>query len=127
MHIFLVSQDLLVTSRVDGVAKMLGASSESISSLKHLQATWKESPANIVAIDLTLIGSAIEEVTRWIQSQRTAAMVIAFGPHVHSQTLKQAERSGCQQVLTRGEFFAQMETIFSEALSQKMREKFEQS
>ena len=117
MNIFLLSQDLLVISRVRGVAHSLEASVKTLSSLTDLQAAWRESPAKVVAIDLTLPGFNVEEVIPWVRSQQTPLTVIAFGPHVHLRNLARAEQSGCDQVYVRGEFFSQMQNIFSQALA----------
>ena len=117
MHTFLLSQDLLVISRVRGVAHSLEASVTTLSSLTDLQAAWNESPAKVVAIDLTLPGFNVEEVISWVRSQQKRATVIAFGPHVHLRNLAHAEQSGCDHVYVRGEFFSQMRDIFSQALT----------
>ncbi len=116
MHIFLLSQDLLAISRVRGVAQSLQSSVTPLSSLTELQAAWRESPT-ILVIDLTLPGLNVEQVIPWVQSQQTRLPVIAFGPHVHLTNLERAEQSGCDQVYVRGEFFSQMQNIFSQALT----------
>ena len=116
MQIFLLSQDLLAISRVRGVAQSLQSSVAPLSSLTELQAAWTESPATLV-IDLTLPGLNVEQVIPWVQSQQTRLPVIAFGPHVHIKNLERAEQSGCDQVFVRGEFFSQMQNIFSKTLS----------
>ena len=118
MHIFILSQDLLVTARAGSFADSLKASVTPFSSLAHLQAAWKESPAKVVTIDLTLRGLDVEEVIQWIRSQQAGVKVIAFGPHVHVKNLAHAEQSGSDQVYVRGEFFSQMQAIFSRALTE---------
>ena len=39
--------------------------------------------------------------------------ILAFGPHVHAKRLADARAAGCDEVLSRGEFHAQMDEIFS--------------
>ena len=117
MQIFILSQDLLVTSRVGGVTHSLQVPVTSCSSLSHLQTVLSESPAAVVAIDLTFRGLDVEEVIQWIRSEEAAITVIAFGPHVHVKKLANAEQAGCDQVYVRSEFFSQMKTIFSRALA----------
>ncbi len=41
------------------------------------------------------------------------AKVIAFGPHVHAARLQAAREAGCDEVLTRGQFYAQLNEILS--------------
>ena len=117
MDILLLSQDLMVTSRVSGVAGALNISFRSVSTTHHLQSAWKESPADLVAVDLTLPGLDVEEVVQWIHARQTRTMVIAFGPHVQLKTLERAEQSGCDHVYVRGEFFAQMRNILLQAFA----------
>ena len=117
MHVLLLSQDLLVTSRVSGVVEALNVSFKSVSSTDNLQLAWSESPAELIVVDLTLPGLDVEEVVQWIHAQQTRAMVIAFGPHVQLKTLGRAEQSGCDHVYVRGEFFAQMQNILLRAFA----------
>ena len=117
MHVLLLSQDLLVTSRVSGVVEALNVAFRSVSSTDNLQLTWSESPAELIVVDLTLPGLDVEEVVQWIHAQQTRATVIAFGPHVQLKTLGRAEQSGCDHVYVRGEFFAQMQNILLRAFA----------
>ena len=41
--------------------------------------------------------------------------IIAFGPHVHEARLAAAKESGCDLVLTRGQFYARAEELLSES------------
>ena len=117
MYVLLLSQDLLVTSRVSGVVQALNVSFKSVSSTDNLQLAWSESPAELIVVDLTLPGLDVEEVVQWIHAQQTRATVIAFGPHVQLKTLERAEQSGCDHVYVRGEFFAQMQNILLRAFA----------
>lgn len=117
MRVFLLSQDLLVTSRVSGVVEALNVSFKSVSSTDNLQLAWSESPAELIVVDLTLPGLNVEEVVQWIHARQTRTMVIAFGPHVQLKTLERAEQSGCDHVYVRGEFFAQMRNILLQAFA----------
>ncbi len=118
MHVLLLSQDLLVTSRVSGVVEALNGSFRSVSSTDNLLLAWEESPAQLIVVDLTLPGLDVEEVVQWIHAQQTRVTVIAFGPHVQLKILEQAEQFGCDYVYVRGEFFAQMQNILLQAVAQ---------
>ena len=118
MHIFILSQDLFVTSRVGGVTLSLRVPVTPFSSLEQLQTAFKESPATVIAIDLTFRGLDVQKVIQWIRSQPAAVTVIAFGPHVHVKKLVHAEQAGCDHVYVRGEFFSKMQAIFSGALAE---------
>jgi hypothetical protein len=43
--------------------------------------------------------------------------IIAFGPHVHEAKLADAKAAGCDLVLTRGQFDAQMDKLIADFLS----------
>jgi hypothetical protein len=42
--------------------------------------------------------------------------IIAFGPHVHEALLDAATQAGCDEVFSRGQFFAQLDEIISRNL-----------
>ena len=44
-------------------------------------------------------------------SEGSGTRVVAFGPHVHEQRLAAARDAGCDLVVSRGQFFSQLETI----------------
>ena len=37
--------------------------------------------------------------------------VVAFGPHVHEERLAAAREAGCDVVVSRGKFFAELDAI----------------
>jgi len=117
MDLFILSQDLFVTSRVEGVAKTLMLSYETAPSISHLQTSWANSPAKVLIIDLTLPKLDLKEIISWLHSQQTYVTVIAFGPHVHVKQLACAEQSGCDEVYPRGAFFSQMQNIILQSLA----------
>jgi len=54
----------------------------------------------------------VEEIVNHLKTKQSAATrVIAFGPHVHEKRLEAARRAGCDVVVSRGQFFAQLNTI----------------
>ena len=42
-------------------------------------------------------------------------MIIAFGPHVHEALLAAAREAGCDRVLSRGQFHAQVDELLKAA------------
>jgi DNA-binding NtrC family response regulator len=111
MRLLLLSADLLVTSRVGGIVEPLNISFRSVPSMESLWTTWKQFPAELVVVDLTLAGVDVEAVIEWARSLQSHVEVIAFGPHVHLKKLEQAEHAGCDRVYVRGEFISQMQAI----------------
>jgi hypothetical protein len=119
MRLLLLSGDLLVTSRVGGVAEPLHISFRSVPSMESLWTTWKQFPAELVVVDLTLAGVDVEAVTEWARSLHAHVEVIAFGPHVHLKKLELAEQAGCDRVYVRGEFISQMQAILLRTASMR--------
>jgi hypothetical protein len=44
----------------------------------------------------------------------SATRTIAFGPHVHEERLAAARHAGCDRVVSRRQFFSQLDTILAE-------------
>ncbi len=114
MKFALLTHDLMIVPRVDGIVRDLNCSLEQVLSLENLQSSWKELPADVVLIDLMLPGLDIECVANWIRSQGINVTLIAFVPHVHTQKIKLAQDVGCDQVYARGEFLSQIRAIISQ-------------
>ena len=114
MKFALLTHDLMIVPRVDGIVRDLNCSFEQVLSLENLQSSWKELPVDVVLIDLMLPGLDIECTANWIRSQGTNVTLIAFVPHVHTQKIRVAHDVGCDQVYARGEFLSQMQAIISQ-------------
>ncbi len=50
------------------------------------------------------------------KGRETAPAIIAFGPHVHENLLAAARAAGCDDVLSRGQFFGQLDAILRKPL-----------
>jgi DNA-binding NarL/FixJ family response regulator len=112
MEVVLLSNDLMVVSRVSGAAASSGAVLRVAGSAAAAIAHLDERTANLVVIDLGLPAIELEP---FISSVKTdgehSARVIAFGPHVHAERLAAARSAGCDAVLSRGQFFAQVDAL----------------
>ena len=117
MSVVLLSSDLMSTSRIAGAAKQIGIECSIALSLAALDAKLVEG-TRLVLIDLTM-PSVVPSVL--VPKIRTALKVrphvVAFGPHVHGELLEEAETSGCDRVLTRGEFFSRVVEILSSTVA----------
>lgn len=117
MNLLLLSDDLLISSRISGVATALGLSLRQSTSLENMQILWKEFPADAVIVDLTLTDLDIKSVTEWLRSCNDAVTVIAFCPHVYKDKILEAKQADCNQVYVRGEFLSQLRSIITQTLS----------
>jgi DNA-binding NarL/FixJ family response regulator len=68
--------------------------------------------ANAVIVDLSTPSVDVASLVNQLKSKiGSIARVVAFGPHVHEQRLAAAREAGCDLVVSRGQFFSQLETI----------------
>ncbi len=70
---------------------------------KLLERTKEEDVIELVIVDLANPRLELASTMQTIQSRIPTPRVIAFGPHVHVELLKQAKVLGCE-VYTRGQF-----------------------
>jgi hypothetical protein len=71
-----------------------------------------ESPTLIIDLGTTRLdlNALISELSA---SGTHLPRIIAFGPHVHEEKLASAQRAGCDVVVSRGQFFAQLESLLN--------------
>jgi len=117
MLIAFLTTDLVFPSRVTGVAAKVGAQMETVASESALLAKLRETESadTLVLLDLS---------TAWIDpvlliatlkaSSPAPRAVIAFGPHIHEARLAAARTAGCDLVLSRGQFDAQIGAILEQ-------------
>jgi CheY-like chemotaxis protein len=116
MLILFLTTDLVFPSRVAGVAQQLGARLETAASAEILlsKLAGSKSGESVVLLDLNSPG--VDPAVIVPQLKTLAApprSVIAFGPHVHAEKLAAAKTAGCDLVLTRGQFDAQMSSLLA--------------
>ena len=114
MRMILVSNDLMVVSRVQGAAAKAGASVEVASSVAGAGDALQGKAAELVIVDLGCSIVDLEEQVATLKSKAIApVLVVAFGPHVHEDRLAAARAAGCDVVMSRGQFFAQIDALLS--------------
>ncbi len=101
----LLSDDLIFTSRITGVARDLGLTVRAANGLGALLAlASEESPACII-LDLAFPGLDVVDLTGLLRSAcRTRPRLVAYGPHVDADRLRAARQAGCDVVLPRSAF-----------------------
>jgi DNA-binding NarL/FixJ family response regulator len=115
MTVVLLSGDLAVLSRVEGATTRLGQTVRSASHESHAVEFCKEADANTLIVDLSMPSldvAALVSQLKLIEGSHTR--VVAFGPHVHAERLEAARDAGCDLVVSRGQFFSQLETILKQ-------------
>ena len=114
MLIAFLTSDLIFPSRVAGVATRIGARLETAATSAALISKIESSEGTPSVVLLDLSSSGLEPATtvpRLKSLLKPPRAIIAFGPHVHEAKLAAAGAAGCDLVLTRGQFDAQMGSL----------------
>lgn len=103
----LLAEDLLFVSRITGTARDLGLALHNCRTPADLLARAdKENPV-CVLIDLHHPGLVIEELVGALK-ETGQPLLVGYGSHVDTATLKQARSAGCDLVLPRSKFAAEL-------------------
>ncbi|MBI3837051.1 MAG: response regulator transcription factor [Planctomycetia bacterium] len=104
--------DLVMQSQVSGAAVRAGVSLRIAGSGDALLAQAESVRPRLVILDLSHPtidpGQFVPRLKSIIPAGGT---VLAFGPHVHKGLLSAAADAGCDLVISRGQFHAQMQEI----------------
>ena len=104
----LLSDDLIFTSRVTGTALDLGLQVTPARSAAVLLNLARQQPPACVIVDLSNPGLAIGELTAGLRELPVRPRVVAYGSHVDTATLRAARAAGCDVVLPRSQFVAEL-------------------
>ena len=114
MSVLLLTADLMCSSRVAGAAAATGKALQVAMSPSELLAQAAGKTLVILDLDSPRADPA-NLLPRLRALSPPPAKVIAFGPHVHAATLAAARAAGCDEVLTRGQFYAQLAEVLRPA------------
>ena len=117
MSIVLLSGDLMCSSRVAAAASQLGLPCATAMSVAALDGRLVDG-TRLVLIDLSTMGVVPSTLVPKIRTALPARpQIVAFGPHVQGELLEEAETSGCDVVVSRGEFFARLPELLARGVS----------
>jgi CheY-like chemotaxis protein len=112
MNLVLLSSDLMAASRIQGAASRIAAKLRTATSAEQAIALCGDGPVDVAIVDLAMPALEIGPLVNSLKRGSSAPpKVVAFGPHVHEQRLAAAREAGCDEVVSRGQFFAQLESI----------------
>jgi len=114
--ILLLSPDLMVSSRIAGLATAIPAT---ILTLAPAAAAPRGGPFAVIVVDLQVNGqsaTALLERAKGVRDGQTAAggqraAIIAFGPHVAVDRLTEAATAGADLVVSRGELLGALPAV----------------
>jgi DNA-binding NarL/FixJ family response regulator len=102
----------MAASRIQGAASRFAAKLRTATTAEQAIALCSDEPTGFVLVDLGMPGLEIGPVVRSLKNAIPAPpKVVAFGPHVHEDRLAAAREAGCDEVVSRGQFFSQLESI----------------
>jgi hypothetical protein len=118
----LVSGDLLAASRVEGEARRVGVAFHTVSSAEAAVDFCSREPVGLVVVDLAISGLDLPTLVNKLgRTEEIKPTLVAFGPHVHEARLEAAANAGFDQVLSRGQFMAQIGAILARHSSEEQQ------
>jgi len=114
MTAVLLTDDLMTASRVEGAARRAGVTLVTCSDAAGVATRCNEQQVDRLIVDLSSgSGDVATIIERLSAASARRPLMIAFGPHVHEKLLTAAAEAGCEQVVSRGQFFAELDTMFA--------------
>jgi CheY-like chemotaxis protein len=112
MPVAVLTSELMTRSRIAAAAERLEIPTEFASSADALVNLVRERSTELIILDLEQPGLQPAELVSTLRATRANGLqVVAFGPHVHEARLQAATAAGCNRVLARGKFYAELDAI----------------
>ncbi|WP_439628958.1 response regulator [Gemmata sp.] len=109
-HGIALGDDLIFFSRISGSARAAGFAVRQAKSPADALALARQSPPACVIVDLQTPGLDLTDFLVQLKAAGPALpRVIAYGSHVEAETLKAARAAGCDRVMPRSKFAAELE------------------
>lgn len=114
MGAVLLSADLACASKVTAAAERSGRPMQTAMSEDSVCQKLAAGGVELVLMDLNTPGPDWKQLVPRLRAASPAPLtIVAFGPHVHETRLAAAGQAGCDLVLTRGQFHAQVDEILA--------------
>jgi DNA-binding NtrC family response regulator len=114
---YLLSDDMMFTSRITGTARDLGFEIKVARSQPGLETLIRSQPPGAVIIDLANPGLALPALLTAAKAANHKVTMVAYGSHVDAETIKNARKAGCDFVLPRSQFAERLPELLPEWLS----------
>lgn len=112
--VVLLASDLMLSSTVSGFAGSAGLPFCGVSSATEVADLITENSDVLLLVDLGCPGLDVASLASSIPAT-VLARAVAYGPHVHTAKLQQATDAGFGQVMSRGQFSAQVGRLIADA------------
>ena len=113
-------EDLFFAAKIVETARLVGAEVEMLSSAEALLRRSAEERPSLVIVDLSAPGAERGETIRRLKtnSALTAVPIVGFLSHVQADLAEAARQAGCDRVLPRSKFTAELPRILRHAEEQ---------
>lgn len=108
--VVMLSGDLMFASRVRGAVQAAGMGFHFGGSLPE----GDLGAVRFVVLDLATRSGLIDSIVEQCRERCPEARLIAYGPHVQVDRLRQARQAGIPTVMTNGQFHSQLPVLFRE-------------
>lgn len=113
-----LTRDLLFSTKITGTARALGLDMQVVASVDDLKRRLQDSACGCILIDLSLADVSVADVVEAAgKCNEGRPALIAFGSHVDTARLQQAEAAGCDEVMPRSRFVATLPELLGQYLS----------
>jgi CheY-like chemotaxis protein len=106
--------DLFFQSKVTETARRLGVALQTVPNGKALLAAAAAQTHKLVLVDLNARQGALEAVSQ-LKAAGNSQPIVGFLSHVQTELAEQALAAGCQDVMPRSKFTAELAEILSRA------------
>jgi len=115
MSIVLLSRDLMLVSRLSGVADQMQLESRTVGNAEGAVEACRANECQLLLVDLKLPGLDIAALVEQVRGASLSHVpIVACGPHVHEANLAAAREAGCDLVISRGQFDRQLGDILQD-------------
>lgn len=114
MGALFLSTDLMFGSKVSAAATRAGTALATAMSVPAMLEKAAQTAPRLAILDLTAAGLDLSAVVPQLRAAAPGATILAYGPHVQEALLAAAQAAGCDLVLTRGQWNAQMGDLLTQ-------------
>jgi len=110
MSCVLLCDDFFFANKITGTAQALGIAVKEVTSLSAACGFASDENVRLIIVDLNTPGIDVAELIAALPDENRPA-VIAFDSHVNTERIQSARDAGCDQVLPRSRFTAELPEI----------------
>lgn len=114
----LLCRDLLFSTKITGTARALGFGMDVTASVEDLAGRIAQEAYRCILLDLAVADVRIADVVEAAElGDKARPTIAAFGSHVDTTRLKEAEQAGCDEVMPRSRFAATLPELLERLMA----------